>query len=434
MAGVNLMKRTMGLAAAFLSVSLTAQARQEAPKVEQSKVDEAIKKGVGWLKKLTQDHLIRGEGFGGQRQNCELVLWTYVHAYPDILPTDPEFKTLLDDMLKRPLEQTYCVALQAMILEELHRVDYHARLKQCAQFLVDNQCANGQWSYGEPTAFAQETPAPKGVATQGKEAREFQDPAARGPKPAVKTRARVEVRRHGPAWGDNSNSQYAALGMRACYDAGIQIPAAVTDKAIDGYRKSQKPGEGPPIKIEMKDPAAPAPGKTAVAPVYAAEPQGWCYEGHSGHGDHKAYGSMSAGSVGSLAIWLYIKDDDWGKAESRLKRSWRKDKDVLEGMAWLAKNFSVTCNPGPYEHDNNAMNSPHQHRYYLYALERAGMLYGTERIGSHDWYEEGAKVLVESQRGDGAWGNTADTCFAILFLRRATQPLVASVDRVNRKP
>jgi hypothetical protein len=75
--------------------------------------------------------------------------------------------------------------------------------------------------------------------------------------------------------------------------------------------------------------------------------------------------------------------------------------------------------------------------YYLYALERAGMLTGVEKIGSHDWYAEGAKYLLDHQRADGSWPGGEEeeavwnTCFAILFLKRSTRPLidVPSVDR-----
>jgi len=91
---------------------------------------------------------------------------------------------------------------------------------------------------------------------------------------------------------------------------------------------------------------------------------------------------------------------------------------------WIGKNFSVTYNPGPYEHAQMAENSPHQYLYYMYALERAGMLYGTEMMGKHKWYPEGAKVLIETQAANGSWGaGTVDTCFAILFLKRATRSL-----------
>ena len=72
---------------------------------------------------------------------------------------------------------------------------------------------------------------------------------------------------------------------------------------------------------------------------------------------------------------------------------------------------------------------------YLYALERVGILSGTVDIGTHDWYREGANFILKSQKEDGSWktatggGNAVwDTCFAILFLKRATRPLVASID------
>jgi len=77
--------------------------------------------------------------------------------------------------------------------------------------------------------------------------------------------------------------------------------------------------------------------------------------------------------------------------------------------------------------------------YYLYAIERAGMLYGTERFGSHLWYPEGARYLLEHQSPDGSWkgikgdfqSESETTSFAILCLSRGTRPLqgVASVDR-----
>ena len=52
------------------------------------------------------------------------------------------------------------------------------------------------------------------------------------------------------------------------------------------------------------------------------------------------------------------------------------------------------------------------------------MLYGTEMMGTHKWYPEGAKVLIETQAANGSWGaGTVDTCFAILFLKRATRSL-----------
>ena len=66
-------------------------------------------------------------------------------------------------MLVEPLKSTYRVSLQAMILEEIHRVRYQKQLFKCAQFLIDNECKNGQWSYGEATTYPE--PASDFVAT-----------------------------------------------------------------------------------------------------------------------------------------------------------------------------------------------------------------------------------------------------------------------------
>jgi hypothetical protein len=61
-----------------------------------------------------------------------------------------------------------------------------------------------------------------------------------------------------------------------------------------------------------------------------------------------------------------------------------------------------------------------------------GALTGLVRFGEHDWYADGARQLLREQRADGAWiadGRppwpptglmVADTCFALLFLRKAT--------------
>jgi hypothetical protein len=406
------------------------------PYLDQSKIDKAIERGIAYLMANNASHMTRFEHVKRQMQHTELVLWTYVHA--DVKETDPNFQALLKDMLDRKLETTYCTALQAMILEEVQRVKYQPRIWQCGQFLVDNQSADGFWGYGDPTIYAEDPPGTPTTGNERKEVasgvkkagaiKEMDSPLMAQPgmrvKPAVKGHLKVEKKRDGNP-NDQSNSQYAALGLRACHDAGIDIPPAVVDKAIAWWKATQKAADGEKMKLEFRDsggkPVSLAPAAKGQSGVMErpqeilSDPRGWCYGKH----DHKAYGSMTAGAIGTLAIYDYIKDNDQGK-----KRSWRSDKDVISGIAWIAKNFSVTYNPGPYEHANFAENSQSQYYYYLYALERAGMLFGTELVGTHWWYAEGAKVLIDAQKGTGAWGGgTVDTCFAILFLKRATRPL-----------
>jgi hypothetical protein len=65
--------------------------------------------------------------------------------------------------------------------------------------------------------------------------------------------------------------------------------------------------------------------------------------------------------------------------------------------------------------------------YFLWSLERVAMALGLETIGKKDWYAWGSEILVANQR-EGVWVGdhqdatgdcTIDTCFALLFLRRA---------------
>jgi hypothetical protein len=424
------MKRTaVWVSLAILSISTSAWAN-EAPQqqafppfeVDQVKVDKAIEQGIAYLKKGNAAHMATFAHANSTMSHTELVLFTYVHA--DVPEADPAFKELFDHMLKQKLEATYCVSLQAMILEEVQRVKYQSRVAMCAQFLVDNQSAQGYWGYGAPSIFVEDVPtsAPsKDVASAGGTIRKFDTlpPPGVKVKPPVKNKMKIDKKRDGVP-NDNSNSQYAALGMRACHDAGIIFQPAVIDKAIEWWRTTQKTEKLPEealIEGGIAGPDKPKGGATVASSVAQnkAAPNGWCYGSH----DHKSYGSMTAGATGSLCIYLYIKDNDEGK-----KRTWKRDKDVHEGMQWLAKNFSVTYNPGPYEHGNFEENSQHQYYYFLYGLERAGMLYGSEMMGAKKWYPEGAKVLIGNQKADGSWGAGAvDTCFAILFLKRATRPL-----------
>ncbi len=201
-------------------------------KIDQARVDQAIQKGVEYLK-----------GRSGRGREQELVLLAMAHG--GRRSDDPVFAGLLRAMLDEPLDRTYNVALQAMVLEEIERVKHQKRIFQCAQFLVDNQNEMGKWSYGEPTTFPD--PQIRDVATgqAGPKPGQvviFGDPEP-GQKPPVRQRIPVKQQRQMSGGGDNSNSQYAALGLRACHDAGIVLPKEVVERAADWWRRCQT-GDG----------------------------------------------------------------------------------------------------------------------------------------------------------------------------------------------
>jgi len=75
--------------------------------------------------------------------------------------------------------------------------------------------------------------------------------------------------------------------------------------------------------------------------------------------------------------------------------------------------------------------------YFLWSLERVGVAYNLPTIGTIDWYSWGAQLLTASQHADGCWrgeeGPLVDTCFALLFLRRANLTRDLSATLKNMK-
>jgi hypothetical protein len=61
--------------------------------------------------------------------------------------------------------------------------------------------------------------------------------------------------------------------------------------------------------------------------------------------------------------------------------------------------------------------------YFLWSLERMAVVYGLRTIAGKDWYAWGSAILVAAQNDDGSWTDAfpgvVDTCFALLFLKRA---------------
>jgi len=149
---------------------------------------------------------------------------------------------------------------------------------------------------------------------------------------------------------------------------------------------------------------------------------------------HKAIGSMTCSGVAALCVAkANVEGSGWyGKNKKILNRG------IRDGCGWLAHNFTVSDNP----------NCPREwHHYYLYGLERAGVLALVREFGKHNWYADGGNFLLGEQKGDGSWpeelgrqdhpmpnnqgairganlDSMINTCFAVLFLKRATAPVV----------
>lgn len=178
---------------------------------------------------------------------------------------------------------------------------------------------------------------------------------------------------------DLSNTQYAVLGLWAAERHGFKAREDTWAALLSG-----------------------------VPPLLNAD------DGFGYRGETQSSGGMTVAGVTVLELALARSPS--GQLPARFGDIRQKAKTALErGWTYLERRFSVTGNPiGAH-----ALNEDWFH-YYLYGLERLCAIAGRDRVGEHDWYAEGARELVATQHDDGSWGNAWDTCFALLFLRRAT--------------
>ncbi|MSR48187.1 MAG: hypothetical protein EXS13_14195 [Planctomycetes bacterium] len=187
-------------------------------------------------------------------------------------------------------------------------------------------------------------------------------------------------------WGgaDLSNTQYGVLGLRAAAQHGVEVPASAFDKAAQQ------------VLQWSADETKGAYG--ALAFTY--------------NGGQKPTSSMTAAGTTILAV---AEQELKGKSKSGGYLGTAK-----RGVQWLADHYTV----------NDNINEGHDRwdLYYLYGLERVASLLDLDKIGGHDWYREGATHLCDHQGDKGQWGSSygdhpIDTCFALLFLNRATAPV-----------
>ncbi|HET6442186.1 MAG TPA: DUF4159 domain-containing protein, partial [Phycisphaerae bacterium] len=95
------------------------------------------------------------------------------------------------------------------------------------------------------------------------------------------------------------------------------------------------------------------------------------------------------------------------------------DRRMDAALDWLSKHYRTDENP-------EAVGGAGRGKvfYWLYWVERVARASGYKYFGSHDWYAEGARLLVNSQEADGSWGSLENTCLAALFLLDGGAPVV----------
>ena len=338
---------------------------------------------------------------GHEMLRCdELVLYALIHAGKG---ADPRTKKLLDRVLKADFGAaaypTYSVAVRAMALAQLDPVKYQVPIAQCAWWLVNTQTDNGQWDYWSPNEKAPasfpKVPWPGKRPTSDKSKAEMGLQVKRTLKWTDRPRANIDK-----LLRNTSTAQYAVLGLWAAYRAKVWIPEETWDRTLKSVLSGQ-----------LK--------KGAWGYVHP-EDKGNAWKGQSG-----AHRSMTASQLSVLAVLKDVLQTPPREIDSAMDR----------GFAVLAEQLTMKRSEamsGPKDGDVDATGV--YFYYWLYSVERAGILWGREKLGNHWWYAQGANELLRLQNQDGSWGKDfgaatdrpADTAFAVLFLKRAVPPPVAT--------
>jgi len=314
-------------------------------------VRRSIDRGVAFLKGQQREDGSWTEytsQYGGLTALCTLALLNC-----GVEPEDPCIQRALGFLRKILPERTYAVSLQTMVFcraqpkRDLLLITRNVKWLQEAQ--VSRERGKGGWSY--------------------------------------------DIRGGDP---DNSNSQFALLGLHEAERAGVAVNAQ-TWRLAKAHWEDWQNADG-----------------------------SWGYK-------KGAYGTGSMTCAGISC--LVIASDRVGGADAQAdgdlitccRQSESDDHRVQRGLKWLGDNFAVTHNPG----------SPIQAwlLYYLYGVERVGRLTARRFIGQHDWYREGSDQLIRMKgdlvdrwRGPGPveGDERISTSFALLFLSKGRWPVLLS--------
>jgi hypothetical protein len=326
-------------------------------------------------------------------------------------------------------DQVYSISLSILFLDRLGEPVDVALIESLAVRLIAAQNLRGCWSYSCPKI---------GEAEQRRLTTLVKDRQARGPdksaprpEPGKRTpqdlpreiQDQIETLRRQRAagaggvddgllmGGDNSNTQFAVLGLWVARRHGLPVDGSLG--ATDNfYRRTQSRDGG----WGYKHMGLAMPG--AGIPL-----------GSGGMGSSPAM--TCAGLIGVGAAYAA-----WNDAAARAAKEGRpgdkpgvrpqdpsKDRVVLEAFnllgRWIDLMAAADDNKKPQVNGING-----KFYYFLWSLERVAVAYNVDKLGQTDWYDWGADILLANQGLDGGWNNGAhregpDTCFALLFLKRA---------------
>lgn len=197
--------------------------------------------------------------------------------------------------------------------------------------------------------------------------------------------------------GDHSNTQFGVLGVWIAGQHGLNVAESL-QRCSRHFRSCQSPAGGWGYGMAGSTPSMTCAGLMALATGLGLETELTASRGLPGRTRKPQPGRDRSVEAGLKRLEQYLLDDQQTPVPG--VATIVGPAPEFDFLAWVKCDF-----------------------YFLWSLERVGVLYGTDKIGQVAWHPWGAERIVPLQRGDGSWagkyGEMICTSFALLFLTRA---------------
>ncbi len=437
----------LGVCAAAVLALLNPPARA----VDPASVQKAVDAGAAYLKStINQDGSWGMGGINNGNNNdigaTALVALTLLEC--DVPPGDPVLKKAADYMRAAAVtdKSTYNISLLILFLDKLRDPVDVALIESLTVRLLAGQNPQGGWGYLCPQIPEEEvkrlsglvkdrvelkagTTLPKGGGDTKRTPQELPNEiktqlmlinrggaagGGGGPiGPLVPGGAGNEVA--GGGAGDNSNTQFATLALWVARRHGLPVDVALGRVAVR-FRKSVN-ADGAWGYLMQVLPG----GNNSTAPMTCAGLLALAVS-YGVSGEQHEERTLKALPKDKLSE----KDKD-AEGKPRVPAGPDISKDVVITRALTSLATAIGQPTEKLKAAGKPAAVPQiggQSFYFLWSLERVCMALDLDTVGGKDWYEWGAEILLANQKGDGSWEGEyanyrADTCFAILFLKRA---------------
>jgi hypothetical protein len=370
----------------------------------EAEIKEAINRGVGYLKTLQA-----GDGTWPHAEIGATALAGLTLLECGVPPRDASVQQAARAVRRAAvrLTHTYSLSLSIMFLDLLGDAQDVPLIESMAVRLLDGQNGHGGWTYQCPRVERSEV---RRLTTRRTDEDDDDPPPVAIPPRERKLPQEIEgqlkrILVAAPRKGtitDNSNTQFAILGLWVARRHGIPVGKAlarVDARFRDGPNRDGGWGYRSPPSAEA---GLSTPAMTCAGLLGLAVNHGLVHEA--------AYRTELAKA----------SKDPKRRREPPPPDLFR-DPAIRRGMAWLS---SVVGAPGQRKNRAELDVTSDPNYYFLWSLERVAVAYGIKTFDNKDWYAWGSELLLDSQEQDGSWQGKyadagADTCFALLFLRRA---------------